>query len=39
MAIDPATAIAMIAKKLYQYTTVDECTRLRVRHIFDEHSN
>lgn len=25
--------------KLYQYTAVDECTRLRVRYIFDEHSN
>ncbi len=25
--------------ELYQYTAVDECTRLRVRCIFDEHSN
>ena len=25
--------------KLYQYTAVDECTGLRVRYIFDEHSN
>jgi transposase len=25
--------------KLYQYTAVDECTRLRCRMIFDEHSN
>jgi len=25
--------------KLYQYTAVDECTRLRVRYIFEEHSN
>ena len=25
--------------KLYQYTAVDECTRIRVRYIFDEHSN
>ncbi len=25
--------------KLYQYTAVDERTRLRVRYIFDEHSN
>jgi len=25
--------------KLYQYNAVDECTRLRVRYIFDEHSN
>jgi transposase len=25
--------------KLYQYTAVDECTRIRVRYIFDEHTN
>ncbi len=25
--------------KLYQYTAVDECTRLRVRWVFDEHTN
>lgn len=27
------------AKKLYQYTAIDECSRLRFRKIYDEHSS
>lgn len=31
--------LAAGAPKLYQYTAVDECTRLRFRYIFEEHSS
>lgn len=35
----PSSCLVEGMPKLYQYTAVDECTRLRVRYIFDEHSN
>ena len=35
----PKECLVAGTPKLYQYTAVDECTRLRVRYIFDEHSN
>ena len=35
----PKECLAEGTPKLYQYTAVDECTRLRCRMIFDEHSN
>lgn len=35
----PTECLVKGMPKLYQYTAVDECTRLRVRYIFDEHSN
>ncbi len=35
----PNTCLVKLMPKLYQYTAVDETTRLRCRVIFDEHSN
>lgn len=35
----PKSCLVEGMPKLYQYTAVDECTRLRCRMIFDEHSN
>lgn len=35
----PTKCLGKDVPKLYQYTAVDECTRIRVRMIFDEHTN
>ena len=35
----PKECLGKGVPKLYQYTAIDECTRIRVRMIFDEHSN
>ena len=35
----PDSCLVRGMQKLYQYTAVDEATRLRCRMIFDEHSN
>lgn len=35
----PSDCLLKGMPKLYQYTAVDECTRLRLRWIFDEHTN
>ncbi len=35
----PSECLVAGTPKLYQYTAVDECTRLRFRYIFEEHSS